>query len=68
MEYKDLIKNAKANGVTSEKAMWQSVDSLNDVLCVIKEEHPEMYMAFMREQHAALYGPLRQTFCRGGRR
>ena len=57
MEYKDLIKNAKANGVTSEKAMWQSVDSLNDVLCVIKEEHPEMYMAFMREQHAVLYGP-----------
>lgn len=26
MEYKDLIKNAKANGVASDKAMWQSVD------------------------------------------
>ena len=24
MEYKDLIKNAKANGVASDKAMWQS--------------------------------------------
>jgi len=57
MEYKDLIKNAKANGVASEKAMWQSVDNLNDVLCVIKEEHPEMYMAFMRKQHESLYGP-----------
>lgn len=57
MEYKDLIKNAKANGVASEKAMWQSIDNLNDVLCVIKEEHPEMYMAFMRKQHESLYGP-----------
>ena len=57
MEYKDLIKNAKANGVASEKAMWQSIDNLNDVLCVIKEEHPELYMAFMRKQHESLYGP-----------
>lgn len=57
MEYKDLIRNAKADGVTSEKAMWQSVDSLNDVLCVVREEHPEMYMKFMRKQHEALYGP-----------
>ena len=40
MEYKDLIRNAKADGVTSEKAMWQSVDSLNDVLCVVSEAHP----------------------------
>lgn len=37
--------------------MWQSVDNINDVLCVIKEEHPEMYMAFMRKQHESLYGP-----------
>lgn len=44
MEYKDLIKNAKANGVASEKAMWQSVDNLNDVLCVIKEEHLYLYL------------------------
>ena len=40
MEYKDLIKNAKANGVASDKAMWQSVDGLSDMLCVLKEEHP----------------------------
>ena len=57
MEYKDLIRKAKADGVTSEKAMWQSVDSLNDVLCVVREEHPEKYMKFMRGQHEALYGP-----------
>lgn len=57
MEYKDLIKNAKANGVASDKAMWQSVDGLSDMLCVLKEEHPAMYWEFMRKQHSILYGP-----------
>ncbi len=57
MEYKDLIKNAKADGVASEKAMWQSVDGISDMLCVIKEEHPSMYWEFMRRQHSVLYGP-----------
>lgn len=57
MEYKDLIRNAKADGVASEKAMWQSVDGISDMLCVIKEEHPSMYWEFMRKQHSVLYGP-----------
>ena len=29
MEYKDMIRDAKANGVASDKAMWQSVDTLS---------------------------------------
>lgn len=57
MEYKDLIKNARANGVATEKAMWESIDSLNEMLCILKEEHPELYMNFMREQHEVLHGP-----------
>ena len=57
MEYKELIKNARANGVATEKAMWESIDSLNDMLCMLKEEHPDLYMKFMREQHEVLYGP-----------
>lgn len=55
MEYKDLLRDAKANGVASEKTMWQSVDSLSDMLCVLKEEHPEMYWRFIREQHGIMY-------------
>lgn len=57
MDYKDLIKDARANGVATEKAMWESVDSLNEMLCTLREEHPRMYMNFMREQHEILYGP-----------
>lgn len=37
--------------------MWQSVDGLSDMLCVLKEEHPAMYWEFMRKQHSILYGP-----------
>lgn len=55
MEYKDLLRDAKANGVASEKTMWQSVDSLSDMLCILKEEHPEMYWRFIREQHGIMY-------------
>lgn len=57
MEYKDLIRNAKKEGIASEKAMWESVDSINEMMCVIKDEHPDLYWKFMREQHEILYGP-----------
>ena len=32
MEYKDMIRDAKANFVSSDKSMWQSVDTLSDML------------------------------------
>jgi hypothetical protein len=57
MKYIDMMKKAKADGVTSDKAMWKSVESVDEILCVVKEEHPELYMSFIREQHEALYGP-----------
>ena len=37
--------------------MWKSVEGVDEILCVVKEEHPEMYMPLMRDQHEALYGP-----------
>lgn len=54
--YKEMIEKAKAEGFASEKTMWQSVDSLSDMLCIIKKEHPEMYWDFMRKQHGIMYG------------
>ena len=57
MKYLDMMKKAKSEGVASEKAMWISVEGVDEILCVVKEEHPEMYMSFMRDQHEALYGP-----------
>ena len=56
MEYKDMIRDAKANGVASDKAMWQSVDTLSDMVCILRDEHPDVYWRFMRKQHSILYG------------
>lgn len=56
MEYKKMLMDAKEAGISTEKVMWQSVDSLNTMLCKLKEEHPDMYMKFVREQQGIIYG------------
>ena len=55
MRYKEMIEEAKAKGLTSERIMWDSVDDLDDMLCEMKKEHPEKYWKFMRKQHGLLY-------------
>ena len=54
--YAEFIKSAKENGVATEKAMWKGVDSVDELLCMVAEEHPELYEQFMRKQHQAMYG------------
>lgn len=56
MRYKEMIEDAKAKGLTSEKVMWASVDDMDEMLCVMKKEHPTEYWKFMRKQHGLLYG------------
>ena len=56
MDYKDMIIAARNAGISTEKTMWQSIDGLNSMLCKMKEEHPEMFWKFMREQHGIMYG------------
>lgn len=51
-----MLMDAKEAGISTEKVMWQSVDSLNTMLCKLKEEHPDMYMKFVREQQGIIYG------------
>ena len=51
-----MIEEAKSKGLTSEKIMWQSVDDIDGILCVMKKEHPDMYWEFVRKQHGLLYG------------
>ena len=51
-----MIEDAKAKGITTEKMMWQSVDDLDELLCMMKKEHPKEYWRFMRKQHGILYG------------
>lgn len=50
-----MLEEAKHKGVTSDKVMWQSIDDVEDMLCMMKKEHPEKYWAFMRKQHGLLY-------------
>lgn len=56
MNYRDLIQKAREDGVSTERAMWAGVDDVDELLCLIKKEHPEMYWKFMRNQHGSLYG------------
>lgn len=53
--YKTMVKEAKAAGLTTEKTMWESIDSFSDLLDELKEAHPDMYWRFMREQHGLMH-------------
>lgn len=53
--YKKMIEEAQAKGLGSEKIMWQSVGEIDDMLCIMKKEHPEKYWKFIRKQHGLLY-------------
>lgn len=55
MKYKEMIEEAQMKGMTSEKTMWESVDSIEEMLCVMKREHPEKFWKFMREQHGVIW-------------
>ena len=53
--YKDMLEKAKKDGIAGENVMWESVERLSDMLCIMKKEHPDMYWQFMREQHGVMY-------------
>lgn len=54
MNYLEMVKAAKANGKTTEKQMWESVESVSDMLNAIKDAHPDLYWIFMREQYGIM--------------
>ena len=55
MRYKEMIEQAKAKGLASEKTMWESIEDIDEMLCALKAEHPEKYWKFMRKQHGVMY-------------
>ncbi len=55
-QYSEMLEEAKNAGLTNEKIMWKSVASVSELLLLVKQDHPEMYWEFMREQHGILYG------------
>ena len=56
ISYRHMVDSAKAAGMTSEKMMWESIDSFSELLEEIREAHPELYWDFMREQHGIMFG------------
>lgn len=59
MTYLDLIKQAKAHGVTSEKKMWASIEALSNDLAplatVPDASASGLYWRILRNQHAIMY-------------
>lgn len=53
--YKKMIQSAKAQGLANEKVMWQSIEDVEELLELIKEEHPDEYWEFLRKQHGKLF-------------
>lgn len=55
MTYRHMVDHAKKAGVTTEKTMWDSIDSFSELLEELKESHPQMYWDFMRKQHGIMF-------------
>ena len=53
--YRKMMEDAKAQGLTSEKMMWDSVEDVEDMLCALKKEHPDKYWKFIRKTHGLLF-------------
>ena len=56
MNYLDMVKSAQKSGKTTEKQMWESIESVSDLLCDIKDAHPDLYWKFMRKQAGIMNG------------
>lgn len=56
MDYQEMIKAAQKSGKATEKQMWQSIESVSDLLCDIKDAHPDLYWQFMRKQAGIIMG------------
>ena len=55
LKYKEMLEDAKAKGLTSEKVMWESVEDVEEMLCLMKEEHPKEYWRMLRRMHGRIY-------------
>ena len=55
MKYNEMIQKARTNGISSDKIMNEGIESIDNLLCIIEKERPNIYWKFMREQHGILY-------------
>ena len=55
MKYIQLIEQARAHGVASEKKMYAAIERMSCDLSMLENENPHLYWRIMRNQHAVLY-------------
>lgn len=55
MNYRHMIEQARANGITSDKKMWDAIGQISIDLAPIETVRPKVYWNIMRNQHAILY-------------
>lgn len=54
---KNMFKEAEARGLASKDVMWRSVEAIDEMLDIMREEHPSEYKDIMRCQHEIIFGP-----------
>lgn len=57
MTYKQMIQDARSQGVATEVHMYSAIDRIDKLLLRLKNSHPDIYWDFLRESHEDLYGP-----------
>lgn len=55
MTYLELLNQARAKGVTSERKMWASIGMLSKDLSILESKEPALYWRIMRNQHGVMY-------------
>lgn len=55
INFKEMVTKAKAAGVTTEKAMWESIMAFSDLLEELKVIHPDLYWEVLRKQVGIMY-------------
>lgn len=56
MNYKQLIDQARTQGMASEKKMQDAISQMSCDLTLLESENPCLYWRILRNQHAVLYG------------
>lgn len=61
--YQKMMEEAKKMGIPIEMKMTESVEEINELLRVVKKDHPKEYWTFLRKQHGVLFkGHYDQVF------
>lgn len=50
-----MLEVAQAHGVNGEKIMWESVDDIENLLCIIKKHDKQAYWDFIIKSYGTLY-------------